>query len=300
MFNDDMNSFLLRNDLSIKNLNTNPFRVRLDFLVVEKLPFEMIVGRRAIITHNLWERCVTTRHLTPETRDQSLDALLEYINQPTLAKPRTLQSNPHLPSHKDNTNTKKGQMSKRQTNHDNALQVDTLQVDSPGRKHTQTETSSGSTTRKRKLLHTQLLSQMDLNDGEITNSETVLEPRRSLAPGQDEALPAWLITNRQQLLHLSENCRPMEGPDKSTSSSKWIRAHITDVFNYEDEAWDESLPGTDPPEYEWDNTSTHPPRISGVTTSSFDDQPPTEINYIPTRIRGDKDLVRQIQDICLK
>ena len=117
MFNDDMNSFLLCNDLSIKDFNTNPFRVRLDFLVVEKLPFEMIVGRRAIITHNLWERCVTPRHLTPETRDQSLDALLEYINQPTLAKSRTLKSTSNLPSHKDNT--KKHHMSKQQTNHGN-------------------------------------------------------------------------------------------------------------------------------------------------------------------------------------
>ena len=141
---------------------------------------------------------------------------------------------------------------------------------------------------------------MNLLDGEITNSETVLEPRRSLAPGRDAALPAWLITDRQQLLHLSENCRPMERPDKSTSSSKWIRAHITDVFNYEDEAWGESVPGTDPPEYEWDNTSTQPPRISGLTTNSEDNQPPTKTSYIPTRIRGDKDLVRQIQDVCLR
>ena len=49
-------------------------------------------------------------------------------------------------------------MSKQQTNHDNILQVD-----SPVGKHIQTEISSVSTTRKRKLLHTQLLSQMDLN-----------------------------------------------------------------------------------------------------------------------------------------
>ena len=92
----------------------------------------------------------------------------------------------------------------------------------------------------------------------------------------------------------------MEGQDKSTRSSKWIRAHITEVFNYEDETWGESLPGSDPPEYEWDKTSTQPPRISGVTTNSDDDQPPTETNYIPQRIRGEKDLVRQIQDVRIR
>ena len=239
VFNDIELDNLLCNNISIRDFNTKPYRVRLDFLVVKELPFEMIVGRRAIITHKLWERCVTSPHLIPDLRNLSLDALLDYTATPKIAKQRTQIKHPPTPK---DTKPQKGHLSDSQTDHHTPLQVE-----SPV--GIQTKNSSVATTRKRKRLTQQLISQMDLHDGEITNSETVLEPRRSLAPGQDEALPAWLITDRQQLLHLSENCRPMERPDKSTSSSKWIRAHITEVFNYEDEAWGESVPGTDLPEY---------------------------------------------------
>jgi hypothetical protein len=65
VFNDIESDNLLCKNISIRDFNTKPYRVRLDFLVVKELPFEMTVGRRAIITHKLWERCVTTRFLSP-------------------------------------------------------------------------------------------------------------------------------------------------------------------------------------------------------------------------------------------
>ena len=95
---------LLCNNINIRDFNIKPYRVRLDFLVVKELPFEMIVGRRAIITHKLWERCVNTRFLTSDTRNLSLDTLLVFVTAPKIAKPRT--QNKHLPSPKDKAITK--------------------------------------------------------------------------------------------------------------------------------------------------------------------------------------------------
>jgi hypothetical protein len=48
----------------------------------------------------------------------------------------------------------------------------------------------------------------------------------------------------------------MTRPDKPTSPSndedKWVRAHVTEVFNYEEDAEGIDLSDTDYPEYDWD------------------------------------------------
>ena len=148
VFNDIKLDNLLCNDTNIRDFNIKPYRVRLDFLVVKELPFEMIVGRRAIITHKLWERCVTSPYLTPDLRNLSLDASLDYTATPKIAKQRTQIKHPPTPK---DTKPQKGHLSDSQTDHRTPLQ----QVDSPV--GIQTKTSSVATTRKRKQLPQQLI-----------------------------------------------------------------------------------------------------------------------------------------------
>jgi hypothetical protein len=50
----DSNKFLNKN--LIKDLDK--FKISLDFLVVDNLPFEVIVGREDMLRHDLWERVI--------------------------------------------------------------------------------------------------------------------------------------------------------------------------------------------------------------------------------------------------
>jgi len=50
---------LIPNENKGTNQHNLTFLVELDFTILDKLPFEAIVGRKDIITHRLWERVVT-------------------------------------------------------------------------------------------------------------------------------------------------------------------------------------------------------------------------------------------------
>jgi hypothetical protein len=91
--------------------------------------------------------------------------------------------------------------------------------------------------------------------------------------------------------------------DKSTSPTetegKWIRAHVSEVFNYEEEAEGIDLSDLDYPEYDWD-VKILPPNLVGSKSSSINENVKSSTNYIPTQIYGDEDLQAEIRQVCNK
>ena len=102
---------------------------------------------------------------------------------------------------------------------------------------------------------------------------------------------------------LSENNRPMNRLDKSRSPTetedKWIRAHVSEVFNYEEEAEGIDLSDQDYPEYDWD-VDILSPNLVGSNSNSINENDKSSTNYIPTQIYGDEDLQAEIRQVCNK
>jgi len=129
------------------------------------------------------------------------------------------------------------------------------------------------------------------------------EPRRGKpVPTPRSITESWLITDSQSLLTLSENHRPMTRPDKPTSppneEDKWVRAHVTEVFNYEEDAEGIDLSDMDYPEYDWD-VDDRPQNLVGSKSSSFENVM-LSTSYIPTQIFEDEELQEEIRKVCIK
>jgi hypothetical protein len=94
----------------------------------------------------------------------------------------------------------------------------------------------------------------------------------------------------------------MTRPDKPTSppneEDKWVRAHVTEVFNYEEDAEGIDLSDMDYPEYDWD-VDDRPQNLVGSKSSSFENVMPST-SYIPTQIFGDEELQEEIRKVCIK
>jgi len=89
------------------------------------------------------------------------------------------------------------------------------------------------------------------------------------------------------MTRLNKSGSPTETEDK------WIRAHVSEVFNYEEEAEGIDLSEQDYPEYDWDVDILSPNLVGSKSNSNNGNVKPST-NYIPTQIYGDEDLQAEI------
>ena len=231
----------------IKNLEH--LKLNLDFLIVDKLPFEVIIGRKDMLKYSLWEKvikpqCEIDLANTKSNNPKAID---------TMAQPKPVS---------DETQAYPG-----------------MECNVPN------VTGNSQKRKKRDSGHRE-------------------EPKRVMSlTAPSSSAESWLITDSQALMMLSENNRPMNRLDKSRSPTetedKWIRAHVSEVFNYEEEAEGIDLSDEDYPGYDWD-VEILSPNLVGRNSSSLNENVKTSTNYIPTQIYGDEDLQAKIRQVCNK
>jgi len=58
----------------LQSSNLNKFKLLLSFRVMPSLPYELIIGRKAVIKHRLWELLIHTDHVVPTYAEYAVEA----------------------------------------------------------------------------------------------------------------------------------------------------------------------------------------------------------------------------------